>query len=174
MNAAASIRPGADEHAPYYGGYIGVVPDGDVIETLRASGAEFAAWVRGRTEAQGRASYEAGKWTVNEVALHVIDAERVFTYRLLRIARGDGTPLPGFEQDDWIAPSRANERTPASLADEFEAVRASTIALLAALPTEGWLRAGTASGKAVTARALAWITAGHAIHHLRILRERYA
>jgi hypothetical protein len=101
------------------------------------------------------------------------DAERVFSYRMLRISRGDATPLPGFEQDDWVPRSCANDRALSSLLMEFSAVRASTLALVDALPDEAWVRRGTASGNSITPRALAYIAAGHERHHYKIFVERY-
>jgi len=101
------------------------------------------------------------------------DAERVFDYRLLRIARGDATPLPGFEQDEWVPHSCANRRSMASLLLEYAAIRAATMQLVDSLPDEAWGRRGIASGSPVSARALAYICAGHERHHVRIIRERY-
>jgi hypothetical protein len=101
------------------------------------------------------------------------DTERVFGYRMLRIARGDATPLPGFEQDEWVPHSSANTRSMANLVMEFAAVRAATIALVDSLSAEAWVRKGTASGHTISARALAYIAAGHERHHLNIIRERY-
>jgi hypothetical protein len=124
-------------------------------------------------DARGHIAYAPGKWTLNESLQHVVDAERVFTYRALRIGRGDITPLPGFEQDDWVPLSGANNRRLSEIVDEFTAVRASTIALFGGLPSEAWDRRGTASGHPVSVRALAFKCAGHALHHEGIFREKY-
>ena len=104
---------------------------------------------------------------------HVIDAERVFSYRVMRIARGDETPLPGFDEKAWVPQSGANDRTIADLLAELRTVRAATLVLLRHLPPGSVTRRGIASGNGVTVRALAWIIAGHPMHHLGILRERY-
>ena len=166
-------RPAADEFAPYFGRYIALVPEGDVRNHMRTQLHETIALLSGVTDAKGEQAYGAGKWTLKEVLLHMADTERVMTYRLLRIARADKTPLPGFEQDEWVPHSCANRRSMASLLMEFAAVRASTLQLMDSMPDEAWGRIGTASGHSISARALAHIAAGHERHHLAIIRERY-
>jgi hypothetical protein len=166
-------RPGSDEYFEYYGQYIALVPDGDVRDHLRAQLFETVALLEGVAEAKAELSYGAGKWTLKEVVLHLSDTERVFGYRMLRIARADQTPLPGFEHDDWVPRSCANARTMSSLIREFSAVRGATLALVDSLPEEAWARKGTASGHTISARALAYIAAGHERHHVKIIRERY-
>jgi hypothetical protein len=110
---------------------------------------------------------------VKEVLGHINDTERIFTYRALRIARGDQTPLPGFEQDDFVKNGAFSERTLAGLAEEFALVRGASLALFRSFPPEAWLRRGVASQKEVTVRALAFVIAGHQIHHRIVLEERY-
>jgi len=127
----------------------------------------------GRSERDGSFRYAPGKWTVKEVLGHVTDTERIFTYRALRIARGDQTPLASFEQDDYVKNGGFGERTLASLAEEFALVRAASIALFRSFSEEAWSRRGIASQKEVSVRGLAFITAGHQIHHRLILEERY-
>ena len=166
-------RPGADEYAPYYNTYTSLVPEGDVRDHLRTQLHETLVLLSGVSDERASRAYGPGKWTLKESVLHMSDAERVFSYRLLRIARGDTTPLPGFEQDDWVPHSRANSRSLASLLLEFAAIRASTLQLMDSLDAAAWARRGTASDKPVSARALAYICAGHERHHQRILRERY-
>ena len=170
--AASAARPAPTEYAPYYEGYVSLVA-GDVIETLEGQGAQTASLLRGLTEEQGGARYQPGKWSAKELISHVIDTERIFAYRLLRFARGDRTPVEGFDQDPYVANSNAAARTVASLASEFEHVRASTLDLLRGLDDAAWSRSGVANENEVTARALAHIIAGHEAHHVRILRERY-
>lgn len=166
-------RPAADEYAPFYARYIERVRDADILEIL----AEQSDAIRGLfarvTPERGHYAYAPGKWTLNELLQHVTDSERVFAYRALRIARGDTIALPGFEQDDWVPLSRANERTLATLVDEFVVVRAATVALFRGLPAEAWDRRGTAAGFPVSVRALAFKCAGHALHHEGIVREKY-
>lgn len=166
-------RPAADEHAPYYGKYVSLVPDGDVRTVLRTQLHETIAMLSGVSDEHARKAYGPGKWTLKESLLHVIDAERVFAYRLLRICRGDETPLPGFEQDDWVPNSAANARSVQSLLLEFAAVRSSTLMLAESIEERAWTRRGTASNNAVSARAIAYIIAGHEKHHQQIFRERY-
>lgn len=166
-------RPEPSEFAPFYAGYIARVPDGDLVGALEANLEEFVRTIGAVAEVRGGYAYAPGKWTLKEVIGHIIDAERVFSYRAMRIARGDETPLPGFDEQTWVPQSGANDRTIADLLAELRAVRAATIALLRHLPADSVTRRGTASGNGVTVRALAWIIAGHPMHHLSILRERY-
>lgn len=166
-------RPGDDEYAPFYAGYIRGVPDGDLLATLRDQLAETESLLRQIGESRGDYRYEPGKWSVKEVVLHVADAERIFAYRALRFARGDATPLPGFEQNDYVPVSRADDRTLAELAAELRSVRAATITLFDGLPADALARRGRANNVEVSVRALAWIIAGHERHHARIIRERY-
>ena len=173
MTNHREIRPADGEFAPFYAAYIAAVPDGDLLTHLGTEGKATAAWLAALDSASARHRYAAGKWSVLEVLGHVADSERVFAYRALRIARGDATPLAGFDENLYAAAAGHDARTPSDLAAELAAVRAATVALLASLPAEAWDRRGVANGHAVSVRALAWMTAGHALHHLRILRERY-
>ncbi|HEU5217079.1 MAG TPA: DinB family protein [Gemmatimonadales bacterium] len=173
MTALRYDRPSATEFAAYYGRYIGTVPDGDLLRMLEEQGEQTTALLSGVPESRGGFAYGAGKWTLKEVLGHIADAERVFAYRALRIARGDQTPLPGFDQEPWVPQSGANARTLADLLGELRVVRAATLALLRHLPPEAVGRMGTASDQPVSVRALAWIIAGHERHHLAIVRERY-
>lgn len=166
-------RPDASEFLAYYAKYTDRVPDGDLLQTLRAQLDDTLALVRGLDESQGGHRYAPGKWTIREVLAHIIDAERIFAYRALRIARGDATPLPGFDENAYAENAGAESRTLADLADEFEHVRLGNLAMLRALDDEALARAGTASGGPVSVRALAWIIAGHELHHVALLRERY-
>ena len=131
------------------------------------------ALLSGVPESRGSFAYAPGKWTLKEVVGHMADAERVFSYRALRIARGDTMPLHGFDEQAWVPNAGANARTLADLLGELRVVRASTLALLRHLPPESTSRVGTASDRPVSVRAVAWIIAGHERHHLGIIRERY-
>jgi hypothetical protein len=173
MSAPAPARPGRNEYASYYEMYVSLVPEGGVVETLERQGAETLALLRSVPEERGAHRYEPGKWSVKQLVGHVNDGERLFSYRALSIARGDRQPLPGMEQDEWMAGVDFDARTLADLAEEFEAVRSATVQLLRHLSPEAWARRGTASDNEVTVRALAYIIAGHAAHHVRILGERY-
>lgn len=173
MITAATVRPNADEFAPYYGTYVGAVPDGDITRTLAQQGDTFLARLKQLGEEQAAFAYAPGKWTVKEVVCHITDAERIFAYRALRIARDDATPMASFDENAYAAACGATDRPLETLLGEFAAVRAATLALLAGLPEAAWTRRGTASGKEVSVRALAWIMAGHAMHHASVLKERY-
>lgn len=166
-------RPAADEHAPYYSTYTSLVPEGDVRDHLKRQLSETVALLSGVSDERSSRAYGPGKWTLKEAVLHMADTERVFGYRMLRIGRGDTTPLPGFEQDDWVPHSGANSRSLASLVLEFATIRAATLQLMESFDAAAWARRGTASDKPVTVRALAYICAGHELHHQKILRERY-
>ncbi len=157
----------------YLAGYIAPVPDGPILETLEREIGETAKLVERAGEARGGHRYAPGKWSVKEVVGHVADTERVFAYRALSFARGDATPLPGFEQDDWVAAGDAEARTVASLVAELRSVRAATLTLFAGFSDEAWGRSGTASGFPVPVVAFPWVIAGHELHHRRILVERY-
>jgi hypothetical protein len=166
-------RPEASEYAPFYAGYVAAVPEPDVLSALRDSGTEITAALAAIPESRGGFRYADGKWSIRELIGHVIDAERIFTYRALRLARGDSTPLPAFEENDYVRTADSDARTVADLVDELRAVRASTVRMFASFPEEAWRRTGTVSGREISVRALAYITAGHARHHLKMLRERY-
>lgn len=166
-------RPRDDEFAPFYAGYIALIPGGDVRQHLRVQLDETLATLTGVSNAAANSAYAPGKWTLKEVAGHIADAERVFAYRMLRIARADETPLSAFDENQWVPASGASGRTLGSLLIEFASVRAATLSLLESLSAEAWVRRGTASGKTISVRALAYICAGHERHHMRTVRERY-
>ena len=167
------MRPEAGEYAPYYEKYISLVPAGDVVETLSGQLDDTLALLRGLSEAQAAARYAPDKWSVKEVVGHVLDTERIFGHRAFRFARNDETPLPGFEQDDYVRAANFDKRPMADLADEFEHVRRANLALLRALDEDAWLRRGAANNNEVSVRGLAYIMAGHVMHHVQIIRTRY-
>jgi hypothetical protein len=173
MNDVRLLRPGSDEYAPYYGKYIGLVGDGDIVRRLEEQIAGTMTALAGVPEGRAGHRYGPDKWSIREVVGHLADAERVFAYRAMRFARADATPLPGFEENAFVANASFESRTLASLADEYAAVRRASVAFFGALTPEEWLRGGVASSNVVTVRALAWIAAGHELHHRQILRERY-
>jgi DinB family protein len=166
-------RPPSTEYASFYAGYIAKVPDGDLLRTLESNVEETMGLLAGLPESKGSFAYAPGKWTLKEVVGHMVDSERVFSYRALRIARGDTMPLPGFDEKAWAPNSGANSRTLVDLLGELRIVRAATLALFRHLPPESVGRVGTASDQPVSVRALAWIIAGHERHHVAIIRERY-
>jgi len=166
-------RPDRGECDEYYHGYVALVPDGDILGTLARQREAFVSGLRRIPEAKGDYRYAEGKWSVKEVIGHLVDTERVMGFRSLAFARGDRTPLPGFEQDDYVAGGRFAERTIADLADEFGSLRDSHLVLLRSFRDEDWMRRGVASGYEFTTRSVAWVMAGHVMHHVRVLEERY-
>lgn len=173
MTAVAARRPDASEFAPFYGGYVAAVPEGDIVNILRSSGDEWQTVLATLPEARADHRYAEGKWSIRQLIGHVSDAERIFSYRALRIARADQTPLAPFDENAYAETAGSDRRMLSALAAELRVVREATVALFNSLPDDAWTRTGTASGKTVSVRALAYITAGHAQHHLKILRERY-
>jgi hypothetical protein len=173
MTTSLSGRPEATEFPQFYAGYVAKVPTGDILAVLRQSKDELASTLGPIPEAKGGHRYAEGKWTVKTLIGHMIDAERIFSYRALRIARGDATPLPGFEENRYAEVAGSDSRTVADLVSELLDVRASTIRLFDSLPDDAWVRRGTVNNGQVSVRALGYITVGHARHHLGILRDRY-
>lgn len=173
MAAITVRRPSTTEYAPFYAGYVAGVPDGDLIEHLERQAEKTVALLGAISEEKSQHRYAPGKWTIREVLGHVIDGERVFTYRALTFARGDTGPLPSFDENAWAATSNAGRRDMKELLVEYRAVRAATVALFRSFGEDDFARSGTASKNPVTVRALAYIVAGHELHHLKILRERY-
>lgn len=166
-------RPDPSEYAPFYANYVAAVPDGDIVDTVEREGRWIVSALRALPAASADHAYAPGKWRVREVVAHVADGERVFSYRLLRFGRGDRTPLSSFDQEQWIRNCHALTRPFAEIVDDLEAARASTLGILRSLEPADFERDGEASGARVTVRALAWIVAGHELHHRRVLRERY-
>lgn len=166
-------RPEPEEFDPYYQTYINKVAGEDALAAMQRQMEEWLPVLAGVGEERSLHRYAAGKWTMRQVLHHVADTERVFAFRGLWFARGFAGALPGFDQDVGVAGAQADAIAWAALIEEFRAVRAATIPLFAHLPDEAWMRAGVANGKRMTVRAVAFIIAGHAEHHLRMLRERY-
>jgi hypothetical protein len=166
-------RPAEGEFLPFYARYVARVPEGDILAILAEQMGETLALLRSVPAERSLHRYAPGKWSVRDLVQHVADTERVMSYRLLRIARGDSTPLAGFAENDWAGVAQADRRDWLELVDELEAVRAATIALIRGIDAEAAMRRGTANGAEVTVRALAYIIAGHELHHVAILRERY-
>jgi phosphinothricin acetyltransferase len=165
-------RPSSTEYAPYYETYIALVPEDDILAALEAQLGETLAVVRGLPESRGGERHPPYTWSIKEVIGHLADTERVMGYRALRFARGDSTPLPGFDENAF-ARAAAFDRVPLKdLVGEFEAVRRSNLYLFRGLDEAAWSRRGEANSNAVTVRALAYIIAGHARHHTAILRRR--
>lgn len=168
-----AIRPAPDEHAPFYARYIARVPDGDIVHHLEEQIVETLGLLESLPEEKAGHRYAPGKWSIREVVGHLCDAERVFAYRAMRFARADATPLPGFDEQAFVANAAFDTRSLHSLAEELETVRWATIAFFDALEAEAWPRRGVANDYPMTVRALAWTAAGHELHHREILRTRY-
>ena len=165
--------PDRTEAAEYYFTYIDQVPTGDILEILDAQLVEARALLAGINDQQSLFRYAPDKWSIRQVLSHVNDGERLFVFRAFWFARGFDEPLPSFDQDVAVSAADADARTWQSHVDEFETVRAATMTFFRNVPEGAWTRRGIASGNPFTVRALAYITAGHVTHHLRILRERY-
>lgn len=161
------------EYAAYYAQYISKAGDASLLEALKISTEALNDLFDTISDEKMNYSYADGKWTIKEMLLHIIDTERVFAYRALRFARQDTTSLPGFEHNDYVVVSGAKNRSKASLLQEYNAQRASTIMLFANFNDEMLKSIGNASGNPMSVRALGFVIAGHETHHCNILRERY-
>jgi uncharacterized damage-inducible protein DinB len=166
-------RPDASEFAPFFAGYVARVPEDDILAVLAAQPAEVDTLAREVTRERETYRYAERKWSVRQVLGHVCDAERVFGYRAFSIGRGESATLPGFDENAYVETSGAEARPLEDLAREFGAVRRANILALQALATGAWRNVGNANGSPVSVRGLAYIMAGHARHHMAILRERY-
>lgn len=174
MTAIAISRPQSDEFAPYYGKYINdAAPIEDAPGLLTMQGNRLVRQLAALSDEQANYRYADGKWSIKEVLGHVSDAERIFAYRLLRIARGDETPLPGFDENDYVPAGKFDARPVADVLEEWIAVRSATTALVRGIPSDAWARRGVANGQPVSARAILYIMLGHIDHHAKLLEERY-
>ncbi|MEM7370055.1 MAG: DinB family protein [Bacteroidota bacterium] len=166
-------KPHSQQVPDYYQTYVGKVPDHPLVETLTEGQQQTESLLQSLTEEQWLHRYASGKWSLKESFLHMIDAERVFIYRAMRIARGDQTPLPGFDQNAYVPNSDADQRSPESLLTEYRAVRSASIALFQSMKEDALERVGTASNHPFTPKVLGYVTAGHELHHLKLFREKY-
>src|SRR5271165_3995558 len=167
------VRPQPGEYASFYERYIALVQDGEILNALDQQRRQMMLLLSCREEEEGDFRYAPDKWNAKEVMGHICDTERIFAYRALRIARADATPLEGFEQDDYVRNGPFAQRPMADMVEEFSAVRRATLSLLRNLDEAAWLRRGIANKNEVSVRALAYIIAGHELHHRRILEEKY-
>jgi hypothetical protein len=166
-------QPDPAEYAPFYAGYIREAGTGDPIASMRAQLESTGALLDGVDEARSTYRYATGKWSIREIVGHLSDTERIMSYRALRLARAEQVPLPGFDEDAYVAAANFDRRTLASLVEEWRLVRRASIALFEGLAEDDLLHGGTVSGGPMTGRALAWIIPGHERHHIAVLRERY-
>lgn len=173
MNRCLVSRPQPGEYPEPYDRYVGKVPEGHLDEILEAQWEELGCLLEELDDDAAEFRYAEGKWSIKELLGHLVDAERIFAYRLLCLARGDQTPLPGFDENAYVAAANFDARPLESLLEEYDLVRGQTLGLLRGLGEEELERRGTVNGKSVTARAIAFVLAGHELHHLGVLKERY-
>jgi hypothetical protein len=166
-------KPDSTEYAPYFDKYISLAPEGEILERLGVQIESTLSLIRGLSAAQGDHRYAPDKWSVKEVIGHLIDTERIFAYRALRFARNDATPLPGFDENAFVANADFGSRSLADLAEEFECTRRSNVYLFKNLDLGASLRRGVSNNNELSVRAIAYIIAGHELHHVGILRTRY-
>ena len=166
-------RPANDEYPEFYADYVSKVPEGDILDIMDKQAKEIRQFLGEIPEDITAHRYAAGKWSIKEVAGHMTDTERVFGCRALCFARNDSTPLPGFEQDDYVANAGFDTRTLSGIADEFYHLRNSHITLFRSFDNDVLMRMGTANEVRFTVRSIAYILAGHAAHHVDVIREKY-
>ena len=166
-------RPLETEYAPFYAGYVALVPETDILGVLEGQLDEVRRVAGAFSPGRESLRYAEGKWSVREVVGHLVDAERVFGYRAFCFSRGETAALPSFDENQYVVAATSDAIPLRELVEELALVRQSNQAFLRRLRDPEWTRVGTASGKPVTVRALAWIMAGHPRHHLNILRDRY-
>lgn len=164
----------SNEYPEYFGNYITKVEIDDLIEALEENLDNFSNFIQNLVpESKYEFRYQPEKWSIKEIVQHIIDAERIFAYRALRFARFDATPLPGFEENDYVPVSKSDDRTMEDLIREFVLVRKSTIVLFESFTGEMLMNTGTASGKVSSVRAIGFVISGHCIHHQQVIKERY-
>jgi uncharacterized damage-inducible protein DinB len=166
-------RPEVNEYPEYYVPYVSLVPEGDLIPILQENLKKMIKLFDGISEEDSYYRYGEGKWSIKEVLGHITDTERIMSYRLMRIGRGDKTPLAGFDEEFFVNHSKVNELPVKKILDDFIATRKATITLIENMPTEAWTNEGNANNTKVTTRAIAYILAGHEIHHRHIIEARY-
>jgi uncharacterized damage-inducible protein DinB len=165
-------RPKTEDYAPFYGKYIALVNDEPVLNTLEKLKDSTFDFFSKLTDEQANYAYAEGKWTIKEVAGHLTDAERTFAYRILAFSRGQ-EELPGFDENTYVEKSNFNSRTLQNLAAEFKTVREANLYMLRALTPEQLAATGIANGSKIAVNTIIYIMAGHELHHLNILKERY-
>jgi hypothetical protein len=163
----------AEYESEYLKTYVDIVPDGDILEILNELKSSTHKLLSNCSEAQGNKAYAEGKWTLKEVIGHIIDTERVFSYRAMCIARGEKQSLPSFDQDLYVVEGKFNNRTLIDIANELAAVRTANLAMFKSFDETMLSHSGLSNGKRINVKTLLYITAGHEIHHLNIIKERY-
>ena len=171
--ATTSFRPQPGEYAPYYDRYISLVQDNDILHAFDEQRRQTVLLLSGRTEADGDLRYSPDKWSLKELLGHLNDTERIMSYRALRFARNDATPIEGYEQDDYVRNARFARCSLADLIEDYIAVRRATLSLFRNLDEAAWTRRGVANKNEISVRALAYTIAGHELHHRRMMQEKY-
>ena len=166
-------KPDASSLSAYQRGYIDLVPSGDLTEILEKNLQNALSLVSSLGSEKLSFRYAPGKWSIPQILVHMIDTERIFSYRVLRISRGDQTPLPGYEENDYAAASRADERDFKDILEEYSSVRKATLSLFKSLSAEDLLRKGISNGKEISAGALCYMLTGHEIHHCKVIKDKY-
>ena len=166
-------RPNENEYPEYYVPYVRLVPEGDLLKTLEKNLAEVENLFQGISESNSLFRYAENKWSIKEVLGHMADTERIMSYRLLRVGRGDNTPLAGFDETQYAKGFQADRLTVKNILEDFIATRKATITLIQNMPEGAWENKGNANNFEITTRAIAYIIAGHEMHHRKIISERY-
>ena len=168
-----ALQINENEYAPFYKNYIKALGDVNLLDILNTSFEDLSAALKGLSEEKLLFRYQEGKWTIKELMQHIIDAERVLSYRALCYSRNDATDLPGFDEDWYVDNSNGNQRNFEDLLNEFSHLRAATISLFESFTPEMLQIKGSLSGNDMSVRALGFIIAGHQMHHLKIMKEKY-
>jgi uncharacterized damage-inducible protein DinB len=166
-------RPLASEYPEYYQPYVSLVPEDNLLTLLKGNLVKTIELFESLSEDDGLFRYAENKWSIKEVLGHMADTERIMSYRLLRVGRGDQTALAGFNENDYVQSSQINKLPIKSILEDFIATRKATLTLFQNMPEESWANIGFANNTEVTARAIGYIIAGHALHHFNIIRDRY-
>jgi uncharacterized damage-inducible protein DinB len=169
----AALRPAPTDYGVSYAGYVALVPEDDILAAIEAQSSDTQKMLASLDESKAAFRYAEAKWSVKEVLGHITDGERIFMYRALSLARGETQPLPGFDENSYVANADFDSWKLGDLSEHYALVRRSSIVLLRNLPDEAWTRRGIASDSPITVAAIAWIIVGHERHHVKILRERY-
>lgn len=167
------MLPDPQEYPAYYEPYVALVQGSDLVVAMQHAGKETSAFLDSIGEERGGHRYAPGKWSIRQVIQHIVDTERIFAYRALRFARQDGTALPGFDEEHYAEHGHADDRTLASLVEEFRRVRDASVSLFEGLHPSSLSRMGTCNANRMSVRAIGCLIIGHSLHHAGIIRERY-
>ncbi|MFP5245595.1 MAG: DinB family protein [Thermoanaerobaculia bacterium] len=167
------MRPAPADYADFYRGYVDLVPEEDVLAAIEDQSLATQKLIASLDEVTASYRYAEGKWSIKQILGHIADAERVFGYRALAIARGETQPLPGFDENEYVRNAAFDSWKLGDLAEEYALVRRTNLVFFRNLPPEAWERRGTANDSPITVRAIAWIIVGHERHHIQVMHERY-